>query len=180
MEPVASGYVDDLDMSTDIDTNTLTLGVNTAGRDRILNAVATVKDGRKVVRTVSVSADEPLEVRVPKVKLWSPDSPFLYNLTVTLKDRKKSVDTVGPSFGTREIGTATGEDGRLRITLNHKVTFLMSTLDQGYWPDGIYTAPTDEALAFDLKEHKRLGFTPSASTSRSSRTAGTTGPTSSA
>ena len=158
IEPVARGFVKTLDMATDVDTNTLTLGVNTGGADSNLTAVARVKDGTTTVRTVSGPANQPLKVRVPGAKLWSPSSPFLYDLQVTLKRGNTMVDTAGSYFGMREIGTARGADGRMHITLNHKITFLMSTLDQGYWPDGIYTAPTDEALAFDLKEHKRLGF----------------------
>ncbi len=158
IEPVARGFVADLDMATDVDTNTLTLGVNTGGADGNLTAVVRVKDGNKTVRTVSGPADQPLKVRVPDAKWWSPASPFLYDLQVTLKRANKVVDDVGSYFGMREIGTAKGADGRLHITLNHKITFLMSTLDQGYWPDGIYTAPTDRALRFDLVEHKRLGF----------------------
>src|ERR671927_1006827 len=91
-------------------------------------------------------------------RLWSPDDPFLYDLDVTVLDGAQEVDRVGSYVGMREIGTALGADGRLRITLNHEALFLMSTLDQGYWPDGIYTAPTDEALRFDVAETKRLGF----------------------
>lgn len=158
MEPVASGYVQKLDMTPDIDTNTLALKVETAGRDNGLTAVAVVKKGNKAVSTTTGPVGETLAVKVPNAELWSPDHPFLYDPKVTLKDRKTALESVKSYFGMREIGTARGADGKLRITLNHKITFLMSTLDQAYWPDGIYTAPTDQALAFDLKEHKRLGF----------------------
>jgi hypothetical protein len=58
----------------------------------------------------------------------------------------------------REVGLAKGGDGKLHMTLNHKILFDVATLDQGFWPDGIYTAPTDEALRFDLEQHKVLGF----------------------
>ncbi|MGW9307644.1 LamG-like jellyroll fold domain-containing protein [Saccharomonospora azurea] len=161
MEPVSSAHVTTLDMVPDIDESVLNLTVNTAGASEDVAVEAVVRDGRRVVSRIRGAADAPLSVPVPDAKLWSPDSPFLYDLEVVLRDRGgkgRPVDRVSSYFGMREIDMAEGEDGRLRITLNGEVLFLMSTLDQGYWPDGIYTAPTDEALRFDLEAHKRLGF----------------------
>lgn len=159
LEPVsAAGYVTTLDTVSDVDSSTVNLTVNTAGASDHLTVEAVVRDGRRVVSRTRGAADEPLTVRVPDAKLWSPDSPFLYDLDVVLRDRGRPVDRVSSYFGMREIGTTEGEDGKLRITLNGEILFLMSTLDQGYWPDGIYTAPTDEALRWDLEQHKRLGF----------------------
>ncbi len=158
MEPVPAGHVDTLDMVPDLDSSTLRLTVNTEGDTDGMTVEAVVRDGRRVVSRTQGAPDEPLELSVPDAKLWSPDSPFLYELDVVLRDRHRPVDEVSSYFGMREIGTALGEDGRLRITLNGEVLFLLSTLDQGYWPDGIYTAPTDEALRWDLEQHKRLGF----------------------
>ncbi|WP_040406666.1 glycoside hydrolase family 2 [Amycolatopsis nigrescens] len=158
MEPVPSGYVDTLGMVPDIDSSTLGLTVRTGGERAGLRAEVTVLDGNRVVSRTDGPVDQALKVPVPQAKLWSPDKPFLYNLNVVLKKGHRAVDRVSSYFGMREIGTAKGEDGKLRITVNGKILFLMSTLDQGYWPDGIYTAPTDEALRFDLEQHKELGF----------------------
>ncbi len=71
---------------------------------------------------------------------------------------KTVVDQVGSYFGMRDVGKAKGTDGRLHLTLNGKILFQDATLDQGFWPDGIYTAPTDAALRFDLVQTKKLGF----------------------
>lgn len=159
MEPVPErGYVSDLDTTTDVDTGTLALTVDTGGDPSGLTVRAVVRDGAQAVATAEGAAGQPLRVQVPDARLWSPDDPFLYDLDVTVLDGEQEVDRVGSYVGMREIGTALGADGRLRITLNHEALFLMSTLDQGYWPDGIYTAPTDEALRFDVAETKRLGF----------------------
>ena len=159
MEPVAArGHVEDLDMATDVDTDTLTLTVDTGGDASGLTVRAVVTDGQTTVATAEGASDQPLDVQVPDADLWSPDHPFLYSLDVTVLDGQQEVDQVGSYFGMREIGTARGADGRLHITLNHEILFVMSTLDQGFWPDGIYTAPTDEALRFDVAEAKRLGF----------------------
>ncbi|PRX50014.1 glycosyl hydrolase family 2 [Prauserella shujinwangii] len=158
MEPVPTGHVDSLDMVPDIDTSTLRLTVNTQGDVAGTRVEATVRDGRRIVSRTTGAPGQPIDLPVPGAKLWSPDSPFLYDLDVVLKSHHRPVDRVSSYFGMREIGTAEGADGRKRITLNGEVLFLMSTLDQGYWPDGIYTAPTDEALRFDLEQHKELGF----------------------
>jgi hypothetical protein len=159
MEPVsAQGHVAELGMTTDVDTSTLGLTVDTGGQAQGLTVRADVRTGRKKVATAEGVPGQPLSIRVPNARLWSPDDPFLYDLDVQLLAGRKQVDEVHSYFGMREIGTARGKDGKLRITLNGNVVFLMSTLDQGYWPDGIYTAPTYDALRFDLAETKRLGF----------------------
>lgn len=157
-EPVAPAYVERLDMTPDIDTETLSLTVDGGGAADGATVEAVVRAGGKPVSRTTGVVGEAFDVPVPDAHLWSPDDPFLYDLRVRLLDGGRPVDTVDSYFGMREIGVAPGEDGKNRITLNGEVLFLLSTLDQGYWPDGIYTAPTDEALAFDLEQHKELGF----------------------
>jgi hypothetical protein len=157
MEPVSAGHVDSLRTTPDIDTGTLAVTPKVAAGVG-LTVQATAYDNRVAVGSVAGPAGTTLTLPVPRAKLWSPDSPFLYGLQVRLLDGTKPVDEVQSYFGMRQIGTAKAADGRPHITLNGKPTFLMSTLDQGFWPDGIYTAPTDDALRFDLAEHKRLGF----------------------
>ena len=158
-EPVAPAYVDHLDMTPDIGAETLSLTVEGGGAADGMAVEAVVRNGRKPVSRTTGVIGEAFDLPVPDARLWSPDDPFLYDLRVRVLDVDgEPVDTVDSYFGMREIGVAPGEDGKNRITLNGKATFLLSTLDQGYWPDGIYTAPTDEALAFDLEQHKELGF----------------------
>jgi hypothetical protein len=176
MEAAPQGYVDHLGLSTDVDTKHVTRGAkgkanatttlhvtpDTKGADNGTRVQVQVTKGKKVVAQGVGTPGEDLAIKVKDARLWSPDDPFLYDLSVDLLRGKgsnqKVLDHVTSYVGMREIGIAKGEDGRNRITLNGKITFLMSTLDQGYWPDGIYTAPTDDALAFDLEQHKRLGF----------------------
>ena len=92
-------------------------------------------------------------LNVPDAKLWSPESPFLYDLEIRLGS-----DAVTSYFGMRKISAGKDDQGRLRPLLNNKPIFMSGPLDQGYWPDGIYTAPTDEALKFDLEMTKKFGF----------------------
>jgi hypothetical protein len=157
LEPVAAQHIGTLGMVPDLKTSTLKLTADT-GASTGLTVEAVVRDGHRVVSRTKGAAGGPISLPVPKPKLWSPDSPFLYDLDVELKDGRRTVDKVSSYFGMREFGTTKGADGKLRFTLNGKILFLMSTLDQGYWPDGIYTAPTDKALRFDLEQHKALGF----------------------
>ncbi|MEU4680383.1 LamG-like jellyroll fold domain-containing protein [Micromonospora sp. NPDC023737] len=157
MEPVSTSHVERLQMTPDLDDKSLRLTPHLAnGSGRTVEAVA--YDGKRVVGRVSGPAGTELRVPVPKPKLWSPDSPHLYDLKVRVRQGGKVIDQVDSYFGMREVGKAKGADGKLYLTLNGKILFNMSTLDQGYWPDGIYTAPTDEALRFDIAETKRLGF----------------------
>ncbi|GAA1739740.1 glycoside hydrolase family 2 [Isoptericola hypogeus] len=172
-EPVAAAHIERLGMTPDIDSETLSLTVDGGPGTDGMAVQAVVRAGQKVVSRTTGVVGEALELPVPRARLWSPDDPYLYDLQVRLLEDRgpgqgthdgeggrhgRPVDVVDSYFGMREIGVAPGEDGKNRITLNGEVTFLLSTLDQGYWPDGIYTAPTDEALAFDLQQHKELGF----------------------
>ncbi|MEI7898647.1 MAG: glycoside hydrolase family 2 TIM barrel-domain containing protein [bacterium] len=153
LEPVAESHIDSLQLVPDLEGGCLRLTVVGSGT---VEAVAS--DGGKEVARVSGAAGSELKLAVSNPKLWSPDSPHLYDLSVSLKSGGKTVDEVTSYFGMRKI--ALGKDGKglTRLMLNNKVVFQVGPLDQGFWPDGIYTAPTDEALRFDIAETKRLGF----------------------
>ncbi|WP_203350685.1 LamG-like jellyroll fold domain-containing protein [Streptomyces sp. S-9] len=157
MEPVAETSVDNVVTTPDIDTRTLAVTVESAGASATARVEAVARDHRgKVVGKVTGPANKQLKLPVARQHLWSPDDPYLYDLDVTLKDGR-STDTVDSYFGMRKIGI---EDvgGYKKLVLNGKPVFSLATLDQGFWPDGLYTAPSDDALAFDLKAHKQLGF----------------------
>ena len=157
MEPVADSSISALVTTPDLASSSLKLTAE-AVRGEGLTVQAVAKAGGKVVGRVSGPTGTELSLPVPKAKLWSPDNPYLYDLEVTLTSGRKVVDTVKSYFGMREIGTRKGTDGKLRIALNNKIVFNMATLDQGFWPDGLNTAPTDAGLKFDLQQHKEMGF----------------------
>ncbi|MCL7424850.1 LamG-like jellyroll fold domain-containing protein [Streptomyces sp. YS415] len=157
MEPVAPASIDDIITTPDIDTGTLALTVDSDDASPTARVEAVARDARgTVVGRVSGPADERLTLPVAGQHLWSPDDPYLYDLDVKLTDGR-STDRVGSYFGMREVGIEK-VGGFSKLVLNGKPVFSLATLDQGFWPDGLYTAPSDEALAFDLKAHKRLGF----------------------
>jgi beta-galactosidase/beta-glucuronidase len=126
------------------------------GGDYVVEASA--KEGGKEAGAVKGAASSLLELPVPQAHLWSPDDPFLYDLSIRLINKGKVVDTVGSYFGMRKIEIKKDTTGQERIFLNNKYLFNLGVLDQGFWPDGIYTAPTDEALRFDVEAIKKMGF----------------------
>ena len=103
-------------------------------------------------------AGTPIAVPVRAPKLWSPDAPFLYDVQITLVRNGRTLDVVGSYAGMRTIALARDDRGIQRLMLNGKACFQVGPLDQGFWPDGIYTAPTDAALRYDIEITKELGF----------------------
>jgi hypothetical protein len=110
-------------------------------------------------------AGQPIELKIADPRLWSPDEPWLYEIEARIvstptrgSEKPNAIDSVRSYFGLREVKTAVAEDGHRRIFLNGKPLFQFGPLDQGWWPDGLYTAPTDEALAYDVVMTKQLGF----------------------
>lgn len=118
-------------------------------------AITAYADG-KAVGHATGPAGKPLSLAIAHPRTWSPDDPFLYTVRAELR-RGDAIDRVESYAGLRTVAVKK-VDGRNRIVLNGKPTFLLATLDQGYWPDGIYTAPTDAALKFDIQKTKDMGF----------------------
>ncbi len=117
-----------------------------------------VRDGDNVVANVTFSDNAAgTSVTIPNPKLWTPDTPFLYDVTIKLGDGTKVFDTVETYFAFREITLAKDEHGINRLMLNGKPLFQYGPLDQGFWPDGLYTPPTDEAMRFDIEAVKKMG-----------------------
>ncbi|HEX8869729.1 MAG TPA: AbfB domain-containing protein, partial [Lentzea sp.] len=150
LEPVRAANITRLDTTPNVAASALDLVVQgTAGQ----SVTAEVLSGGQVVGRQTGTTGNAIRIPVPNARLWSPDDPFLYDLRVTLA----SGDAVTGYFGMRSLGKAV-VGGVMRPLLNGKFVFQQGTLDQGYWPDGIYTAPTDEALRWDLERQKALGF----------------------
>jgi hypothetical protein len=159
LEPVPRTHVRALVPSADLANDTLTLRVSIDGPSESVGVHARALVNRAPVATASAAPGEPLALRVPHARRWSPDDPFLYDLEVELRDAAGApVDRVTSVFGMREIALRADQDGVRRLFLNGAPLFQFGPLDQGWWPDGLYTAPTDAGLAYDLDVIKRLGF----------------------
>ena len=157
IEPVRAAHIDKLDITSDLAGFTVTPRVSGASRQRA-EVVVSTPDGEEVASSTGTGGTT-LRVPVPNPHLWTPDDPYLYNFKVRLLNPVgKAVDEVSSYAGLRTIGVVNDGKGRPRIALNGRITFLHGPLDQGFWPDGIYTAPTDDALKFDLERTKAMGF----------------------
>ena len=157
LEPVAPTSIQNLNIVTDIDKNQVKITVNARGTAPATRVGIAIRDGKKFIQTATGKPGEEIVLPVKNAKLWSPDSPFLYDLDVAVRNDGKESDRISSYFGMRKI--ALGKiNGITRMMLNNKFVFHIGPLDQGYWPDGLYTAPTDEALRFDLEMTKKMGF----------------------
>jgi hypothetical protein len=158
LEPVPEVHIGRLVLTPDVDGKCLRLTVTAAGDGDALTVEAVATDDGKEVGRVSGKAGAELRLGVPDAKLWSPDSPHLYELRVKLLSGGKSVDTVESYFGMRKIAIGKDAQGVTRMLLNGKFVFQVGPLDQGWWPDGLYIAPTDEAFQYDVAITRKLGF----------------------
>lgn len=157
LEPVGETSIAGLRLLPDIDAQSLGATVNIRGSARGITVTAVARIGDTVVGTVSGAPGAELQLPVPNPHLWSPTDPFLYDLDLTLTNGATVVDSVASYFGMRKISLGT-ISGRVKMLLNNEFVFQFGPLDQGFWPDGIYTAPTDGALRSDIIEEKTLGY----------------------
>lgn len=156
LEPVPDSHITDVTLTPDIDRQSVTVTV-AALNAPLAAAEVTIISGTQIVATATISVNTPVTMPLPAPHLWSPDDPFLYDIRVRLRDGDVTLDQVGSYFGMRKISLGLVAN-RLRVLLNNEFVYQTGVLDQGYWPDGLYTAPTDEALRFDLEQAKNLGF----------------------
>ena len=159
LEPVSGKHIENLRITPDIDRNLLTVKAELNANCATDLVEVNVYDGNQLVAAGKSINGEAVEVAMPEnAKLWSPDSPFLYTLKVALKDGGKIVDKVDSYAAMRKYSTRRDANGIVRLELNNEALFQFGPLDQGWWPDGLYTAPTDEALLYDIQKTKDFGF----------------------
>ena len=150
MEEVPEAHVDRLKITPLYDEKMVEVTVCCADRGQVSVAVSSEETQPWEVEG---EANEPIRIPVPRMHPWTPEDPFLYFLSVTFGE-----DRVDSYFAMRKISVSLDAEGIPRTFLNGRPYFQRGVLDQGYWPDGLYTAPCDEALEFDIREMKRLGF----------------------
>ena len=159
LEPVNENHIVDLKIVPDIDNNKVyvTPQIANASADTRVDIDVAILNNR--VAHKSSDDGETVEVEMPSnVLLWSPDHPFIYIVKVTLYKGNKIVDEVGSYFAMRKFSTEKDENGIVRMMLNNEPIFMFGPLDQGWWCDGLYTAPCDEALKYDIQKTKDFGF----------------------
>ena len=154
MEPVPASHIDSYYAMADIDAGTLAVTVDAAVGDGDVVEVVLLADGDPVAK----AEGREVMLAVPEMRLWSPSDPYLYDLEIKVLRNGGAVDAVKGYTAMRKISYAADKDGHKRMLLNNEPLFQYGPLDQGWWPDGLYTAPSDEALAFDIEKTKEMGF----------------------
>ena len=159
LESVPAQYVSALKIEPDLDNQRVRVTVATSGGRTGVETpyrIVVRESGREVARAGgnNIGSLSPTTIALPNVHKWSPSDPFLYTLHVSLN----SGDEVGSYFGMRSVAVRADEKGVRRLFLNGEPLFQLGLLDQGWWPDGLYTAPTDKALASDIEKTRELGF----------------------
>ncbi|WP_426351305.1 glycoside hydrolase family 2 protein [Alloiococcus sp. CFN-8] len=171
LEPVGEAYIERIKLTPYIDKATLELEtfVNSNTSEAEFNIKVEVLspdlfvdkeihwEGSPIL-SLEGKADKANEIAIPEPVLWTPDTPYLYPIIITLYKGDELLDQLKSYFAMRSFGISTDENNVLRFMINNKPVFHNGVLDQGYWPDGLYTAPSDEALLYDIKLTKDLGF----------------------
>ncbi len=157
IEPVPTAGIETLSIVPDVDASRVTVTATTGVSEQTITAVAL--DGTREIARATGPAGQPLALAIPQPKLWSPNSPSLYDLKITLgRPDARPTDEVTSYFAMRKTSLCKDADAIVRLCLNNAPLFQVGPLDQGWWPDGLYTAPTDEALRSDIEVTKQLGF----------------------
>ena len=150
LEEVPETYISSLRLTPDIDEGTLKVEVKLEGGDVPVKLAAL--DGGEAV-AVGETEEGVCTLKLPSFECWSPENPKLYDLTLTAGE-----DEARSYFGMRKFGVGKDKNGVPRLLLNNKPYFQNGLLDQGYWSDGMYTAPADAALVYDIRTMKDMGF----------------------
>jgi beta-galactosidase/beta-glucuronidase len=158
LEPVSAASIQELKIVPDVAGSKVRVTVSVNRPDQHSIQIAVRDSDNSITAVAKARLGEPVELLIPQPKLWSPETPFLYSLQVSLLQGNQPVDFVRSYFGMRKIEVGKDDQGVTRLLLNGKPYFMVGPLDQGFWPDGLYTAPTDEALKYDIEVTKKLGF----------------------
>ena len=158
LEAVPETYIVATKQTPDIDKKTLSVFTKVENVLPTDQVVVTAYDGTNKIIEQTVAPNVAVLLNIPNPILWSPKNPYLYNLKITILRNNKIVDEVKSYFAMRKISMEPDNNGIQRMMLNNEFVFQYGPLDQGWWPDGLYTAPTDEALKFDIEKTKEMGF----------------------
>lgn len=158
LENVPQSYIVSTKHTPNIDDNTIKIETKVEGAEKNDRLHITAYKNKEIVGEVWATPGAKTLLNIQNPELWSPDNPFLYDLKYEIVRNGKTIDEVTSYFAFRKISMEKDKDGIQRMMLNNEFVFQYGPLDQGWWPDGLYTAPTDEALLFDIQKTKEMGF----------------------
>ncbi|MHC4298613.1 MAG: glycoside hydrolase family 2 protein [Planctomycetota bacterium] len=155
LEPVPETYIERIRITPIHDEGAVEIEVDATGGRSV--AASVIQFGDLPIRAQVTRRGKPIRIQLQNPRSWSPSHPFLYDMVVRLYDEGSAIDEVQSYFGMRRIEVKKDEAGINRLFLNNEPLFQFGPLDQGWWPDGLYTAPSDEALRYDIEVLKKLG-----------------------
>lgn len=158
IESVPETYIEDLMIQPNFDEGIFEVSAQTTGITASQYLEVIISASGKEVGRKEFQPGEKAQVQVGSIKAWSPEDPFLYDAVIRIKSGKRVLDEVKSYSAMRKISMAPDKQGIQRMLLNNKFLFQYGPLDQGWWPDGLYTAPSDEAMLFDIEKTKEMGF----------------------
>ena len=158
LETVPIQHITAVTSRTDWENKTLIFSPEIQSNRQDLTVQISVTDPQGFSETKSAKLGEPIQIHLPNPKPWSPGAAFLYPVSIKLYQGKNLLDEVQSYAAFRDIRMAKDANGHQRMLLNGEEVFHYGPLDQGWWPDGLYTAPTDEALLFDIQKTREMGF----------------------
>jgi beta-galactosidase/beta-glucuronidase len=158
IEAVPDTYISSIKPTPDIDNESIAINAAVANAKAGDKVTISASDGSNKVAETEGAPEQNASLKIENAKLWSTESPFLYDLKVSVTRNGKKVDEVKSYFAMRKSSVGTDEKGIKRMLLNNQFIFQFGPLDQGWWPDGLYTAPSEDALVYDIDKTKEMGF----------------------
>jgi hypothetical protein len=158
LEPVNKKSISHFVPTPDIDKQSIRFSTAASGLTGKEQLHFVIKDGKRLVKDTMAAFTENLSISIPDPKLWSPKNPNIYTVTVDLKTGNQTEDKFSSYFAMRKIALGVDANGYERLTLNNEPLFQYGTLDQGWWPEGLLTPPSNAAMLFDMVKLKEMGF----------------------
>jgi hypothetical protein len=162
LEIVPENHIASITPVPDIDSRTLRVTTHVMANRNLKLRLTATSSGKVVAETTIALSKQNNEstavLSIPNPRLWSPADPFLYDLKAELLSEGKIEDQVGSYFGMRKVSLGKDAKGYTRIMLNNQALFQCGPLDQGWWPDGLYTPPSEEAMLYDIEATRKMGF----------------------
>lgn len=157
LEPVNESYISSFRTVTNPDNGTVVIKTDAKNAIGGTLSIKIKKDGRTVAKATG-TVDDAIALQIKNPLLWTPDKPVLYDISIELIFKNKTTDKIKTYTGIRKISIGKTADGFTRMLLNNEFVYQNGPLDQGFWPDGIYTPPTENAMVYDLRMTKKMGF----------------------
>jgi hypothetical protein len=158
LEPVPQAHIRSFRLTPDLKEKSVVVSVDVSNSETVDMVSIFARSGEKIHGRAEGKPGKDIILKLAEAQVWTPQNPFLYDLEIELLAGNRVVDKIDSYLGLREISIGKDDRNITRLMLNGEFIFQIGVLDQGFWPDGLYTAPTDEALRYDIETAKKLGL----------------------